>query len=376
MNKSIYKNVSELKCSGCGVCSAICPTDAIKIKIDDKGFYGAEVVEDKCINCGLCTKICPFNVETKFTEPIDTYSAVRKSCDNSIKSSSAGICWDVAKKAIEKGYKACGAKYNTENNKVEHFTASNIQEYLPAQGSKYLQSYSVDAFKEILMDKSDQKFIVFGTPCQISGLRNYVKLKKMEEKFIFIDFFCHGVPSYHLWESYLAYQGISNIKEVIFRDNSREKWNDFCMNIASEDKKVNSSSKENDLFYRFFILDFCLSEVCCESCPFFASNSSADIRFGDVWNRTLHNINDPMSLALVYNDKAKWLLEEVSDTQIFAKQDINELIKGQPMYFRKTYRFTNLIIKSLKRRVNLKLLYYIFVFPKLVVGFIKKKVRM
>lgn len=375
MKNNISENSKINKCSGCGVCASICPTKAIGINLDDKGFYISNVDENKCIDCGICKKVCCFNEKIDFKKPIKTFSCTRKENSEKTKSSSSGIAWDIAKIALEKDYLACGAKYNYKKNNVEHFIAETVKEYIPAQGSKYLQSYTVDTFSQIINNKSKDKYIVFGTPCQIASLKNYIKMRKIEDRFILIDFFCHGVPSYHLWESYLEYHKINKIEEIIFRDNSKELWNDYCMNIKTKDKTLISSSKNNDLFYRFFLLDFCLNKTCSESCMFFSTNSCADIRVGDIWNRKIHSNKKPMSLSLVYNEKINWILEELNDTQEFKDEEVTELIKGEPMGFRKYFKLTDKVIILLRKRVNLKILFYIFVCPKLIIGVIKRKIN-
>ncbi|MBQ1272693.1 MAG: Coenzyme F420 hydrogenase/dehydrogenase, beta subunit C-terminal domain, partial [Clostridia bacterium] len=41
-------------------------------------------------------------------------------------------------------------------------------------------------------------------PCQIASLDRYLKIIKKRDKFLLIDFICHGVPSYLLWERYIS----------------------------------------------------------------------------------------------------------------------------------------------------------------------------
>ena len=48
-------------CCGCGACSIICPTNAIEIKRDNKGFLKYFITEEKCIRCKKCKTVCPFN---------------------------------------------------------------------------------------------------------------------------------------------------------------------------------------------------------------------------------------------------------------------------------------------------------------------------
>ncbi|MFC1563064.1 DUF362 domain-containing protein [candidate division KSB1 bacterium] len=51
--------VIESKCTGCGICHKMCPTDAIIMK-DKK----AVIIEEKCISCGECIAICRYDAIT------------------------------------------------------------------------------------------------------------------------------------------------------------------------------------------------------------------------------------------------------------------------------------------------------------------------
>ena len=46
--------VDEEKCTGCGTCEEVCPSDAIKV-VDDK----ATVDMEECVECGTCVDECP-----------------------------------------------------------------------------------------------------------------------------------------------------------------------------------------------------------------------------------------------------------------------------------------------------------------------------
>lgn len=45
--------VNQKKCTGCGTCTDVCPSDAIRIE-QAKAVIGLE-----CMDCGVCPRICP-----------------------------------------------------------------------------------------------------------------------------------------------------------------------------------------------------------------------------------------------------------------------------------------------------------------------------
>ena len=57
--------IKNLTCTGCSACANICPVSAIKMVIDERGFYKPEIDLSKCVDCGLCDKTCPILNECK-----------------------------------------------------------------------------------------------------------------------------------------------------------------------------------------------------------------------------------------------------------------------------------------------------------------------
>ncbi|MBN1917687.1 MAG: 4Fe-4S binding protein [Verrucomicrobia bacterium] len=45
--------VSAERCTGCGICLDICPTEAIVV------VNGTATISDDCIGCGVCVAECP-----------------------------------------------------------------------------------------------------------------------------------------------------------------------------------------------------------------------------------------------------------------------------------------------------------------------------
>jgi ferredoxin len=55
----IFRN--EESCIHCGVCTAMCPTDALSL---DPGTRLVVFDVDKCSACGMCTRVCPVKAMT------------------------------------------------------------------------------------------------------------------------------------------------------------------------------------------------------------------------------------------------------------------------------------------------------------------------
>lgn len=54
LSKDIIRN--EAKCTDCGVCVPICPTQALVVEPVSRKVY---FYDNKCIACELCMKLCP-----------------------------------------------------------------------------------------------------------------------------------------------------------------------------------------------------------------------------------------------------------------------------------------------------------------------------
>ena len=92
-----------------------------------------------------------------------------------------------------------------------------------------------------------------GTPCQIAGLKNY--LKKDYANLITVDLVCRGNPSPLLFRKYLEYQQIkykNKVTGVKFRDKYYG-YNYSTMTLDFEDERIQYHyGMEADLMLKFF----------------------------------------------------------------------------------------------------------------------------
>lgn len=310
------KNISKFDhCFGCGVCSLVCPRKIISMTTSSEGFFSPIVDNQKCIDCQLCLKICAFNsyIDNKNNEPIKAYAVFsndeikRKAC------SSGGVGFELAKYALSQGYVFCGVKYNVKKNRAEHYLAKTLGELYDSCGSKYIQSYTVDAFSQF---NKDEKYFVVGTPCQIDSLRRFFRLKKIEDNFILVDFFCHGVPSYLMWDKYINEYGLKDATEVRWRDK-RTGWHDsYNMVFKGLEKESSSLMSKGDIFYRFFLKNRCLGKACYDDCKYKMTNSAADIRIGDLWGTKYQNNEEGISGVVTFTQKGDDLLQQLEKCTI------------------------------------------------------------
>ena len=57
-------------CTGCSACSAECKMGAIRLELNEDGFYHAVINSDMCIKCGRCINSCPMGLS-----PVDIHDA-------------------------------------------------------------------------------------------------------------------------------------------------------------------------------------------------------------------------------------------------------------------------------------------------------------
>lgn len=324
------KNISKIKkCYGCGVCAIACPRKIISIELNSLGFYAPQIEDmSACTNCGACLDVCSYSHSSLAKMPSYEpyfFSGWSKNKDIRKKCSSGGIAFEVVAYLFDLGYKACGVRYNTVLHRAEHFIAENIESYRLAIGSKYIPSFTFDAFKKI--DK-ELKYVVIGTPCQIDSLRRYIRKKKIEENFVLLDFFCHGVPSMLMWEKYLKTIPISEPNEVSWR-NKQYGWHDsWVMSFVGINNKYTSRKSKGDIFYSMFLGHHCLNDSCFNKCKYKQVASAADIRVGDLWG-TKYNLNqEGVSGIVAITEKGYNLLMDLNSCHL-VKEEREIVLAGQ-----------------------------------------------
>lgn len=275
------------ECCGCGACAQICPKQCISLKEDKEGFLYPTVDNSSCIDCGLCERVCPVINQNKPKKPIVTLAAVNS--DESVRhaSSSGGIFTLLAERTIDNGGVVFGAAFD-ENWDVKHICIDSKSELPKLRGSKYVQSIIGNCYKHAKTHLDTGQEVLFsGTPCQIAGLKRF--LRKDYHNLKTMDIVCHGTPSPLVWRKYLdevsSMYNIAQITDIQFRDKT-EGWKNYSLLIKYKDKegaeKTFRETLNENIFMRCFLSNLSLRPS-CYACPARNGKSGSDITLADLW---------------------------------------------------------------------------------------------
>lgn len=309
------------------MCAAVCSRDAISIHLNEDGFYRPYIDEVKCTNCGLCTKVCyKFDNDIRVTDAeglnnVKVYSAQHKSEELLEKVTSGGVADALAKELVRQGYTCIGVTYNDDNHRAEHKVARNENETDAFRGSKYIQSYSLDAFKSLVKNARTTKFAIFGLPCHIYAAHQFLSRRNLRDNCLLIDLFCHGCPSMLVWNKYeqKIKKQVKNKKfdEVQFRSKVRGWGTFYVVVVVVEGVRAFISSPKQDEFYSLFFSDHVLNDACSD-CKLRSTMEYTDIRLGDFWGKRFLNDRKGVSAVAITSERGQMLFETIKDKFVTA----------------------------------------------------------
>jgi coenzyme F420-reducing hydrogenase beta subunit len=287
---------------------------------DAEGFLYPEVDASLCIDCQACVRVCPFHNPSKEEKPQSVYAALNKNEEIRRDSSSGGMFTILAEKVIKDGGVVFGARF-IDDWQVEIVPSETIEGIAAFRGSKYLQARmgsSLALAKKYLQE--GRKVLFSGTPCQIAGLRHY--LRKDYDNLLAVDFVCHGVPSPKVWKMYLdevSEAGQRAISDIKFRDKPQgwKRFN-FTLSYNESDKSYTISSYNGDNHYMRAFLSNMILRPSCYNCQAKSGRSKSDITLADYWgiDQVHPNMDDDKgtSLLIVRTEKGKQALDFTQTT--------------------------------------------------------------
>lgn len=305
------------QCCGCTACVHVCNHRAITMQPDALGFLYPVVDTRKCVDCGLCDKVCSFHAQydkqLNLAEP-QAY-AVRHKNIHEVETSRSGavfsslVDWTLAQQGV-----VYGVGYQ-DHFRAVHKRATTKAACFEFKGSKYVQSDLGDTFSLVKSDLQQGKVVLFsGTPCQTSGLKSYLSIKKIDTTHLYIaDIVCHGVPSPSIWKDYLSYiekKHGQKALDVSFRDKKLLGWAAHKESFRFSDKTVCTGS------YTYLFYEHIMFRHSCGVCYFTNTQRPSDITMADFWGwektDSLINADDKgVSLVLVNTEKGERLFKHL-----------------------------------------------------------------
>ena len=325
-----YSSKNPADCCGCRACELICSHHAITFHHDAEGFLYPSVNDTKCVQCGLCEKVCPMGgAELIFHQEGKAYAFQLSDQEPLLNSSSGGVFYAISSSVLSENGVVYGAAF--EGKVVKHKRVDSLSDIIDLMGSKYVQSDTVDTYNQVKKDLNVGKKVFYtGTPCQIAGLKLY--LRKDYENLLTADLVCHGTPSPKILEGTISHIE-DNLKAKFvsysFRDKRVGGWS--CSSSSSYKKEAKQIylkySKEMEAYFNAFISGH-MMRMSCYHCPFARIERPGDFTIADFWGvKKLHpefpNISKGMSLFISNTDSSEQLLQQLSTFNFVKEVDIH-----------------------------------------------------
>lgn len=315
MEEKFIKILNKKDCTGCRACEQICPVKAISMKEDDEGFITPKVDEERCIKCGLCKKTCGqidrFYNKNNLEER--KFLGVRpKEKEIAKNSTSGGIAYLISKMVIEENGIVFGSAYD-ENLMPYQKYVKDKKELQQLRGSKYVTSDTKKTFSQVKEFLEEGKKILYiGVPCQIGGLKKF--LKKDYENLYTIDIICHGVPSQKIFKKYLENEEKKLREKIISytaRSKSKVAWGmGYCAEIKTKNK-IKYKKADFDPYYTAFLI--------------------GDITLGDLWGIEQFDYDfydkNGVSLAIVNTIKGEKIFNKVKNLVEYRQYNEQQVTK-------------------------------------------------
>jgi coenzyme F420-reducing hydrogenase beta subunit len=284
---------------------------------DSEGFLRPRVDEARCVSCGLCQKACPIlHPPLRPDRDPRILAVINKNDRDRDRAASGGVFILLARNVLKEGGVVFGAAFQPDFS-VAHEAAETEEAVLRFCGPKYSQSRIGTTYPQAKTLLEQGRPVLFsGTPCQIAGLRSF--LKKDYPQLLTVDIICHGVPSPGVWQRYVQERtrkdGGTAPDQISFR-SKRNGWSGYEMVFRYPDREYRVHHRQ-DPFLRGFLRELYLRPSCYQ-CAAKGIRRPSDITLGDLWGcRALcpELFDDKgTSLVLVHSEKGCAVWDALGD---------------------------------------------------------------
>lgn len=340
----LYFNTKKSDCTGCTACQSVCPVGCIHMEKDDEGFIYPQS-NDACIHCGKCERVCPILNKEKLFEQHSNYEqqaycAITNNKKIWIQSSSGGAFSEICKAFGDEYTIIYGAAW--DGLRAKHKRVIGVSSIAPLRKSKYIESVLDDAFIKIYDDlKKGKKVIFCGTPCQVSGLKQY--LAKIPDSLLLIDLICHGVGSPKVFETCMEVMGEQlgeKIESYEFRSKRSFYETDYMCKVTGLNTKKERYVTSDPYMQLFFRQD-CLRPSCGKNCNYRCEQRQGDITIADFKSVTsvfpeLIGVKRNYSSVIINTPKGEKILPVLKEHMEMRECSINAIKQYNPLFHRQT----------------------------------------
>lgn len=354
---SVKRTVELGLCISCEICNASCPVNAIEMEYKGGQFFPK--IKDECTNCQLCLRVCPgidvekinFESSRKFGEKItgtylESYSAYTKNIEILKNSTSGGLITTLIIHLL-KSKQVDGAfvlPFETFSGQPARLLcAKNESDVRDATKSKYIPA-SVYNIIKIMQKNSKPNYVIVGTPCQIKGIKKYIKEKNVDDnKILFFGLFCEKSLNFNIIR-YFEDKYSRNEEKLVkfdFRNKEKDGWPGHPKLYFDSDRELIIDRSERLKVKNYFQLERCL--YCLDKL-----NKLSDISFGDCY---IYGKEVPgRSSLIVRTEKGKSVLEKYSHLFNIENSSIISIKISQGLFNKKeNLDFINCFLKNTKK---------------------------
>lgn len=328
-------NSEKKNCSGCAACYSVCPKQCISMVRDEEGFDYPEITSpESCVNCNLCEKVCPINGTFSIENSQRAFAAVSRNYSIWHRSASGGAFSEICKSWGDKNTLVVGAAW--KGFYVHHIGIVGVNNIKELCNSKYVSSHIEDCFREIREYLKIGKVVFCGTPCQVSGLRSF--LRKDYENLLTIDLICHGVGSPTVFESctrVISNQAGKDLKAYSFRAKRKVYETDY-LTLLTFDNSTQFVSQ--DPYIQLFLKQTCLRPSCGKNCNYRDRNRRpGDFTIADFKGLTtifpeLLGTKRNYSTIVCNSVKAHSIIPRLEKRMKMREVSIDDIIKYNPLF--------------------------------------------
>lgn len=338
--------IEKKNCTGCTACMAVCPVKCIQMLPDEEGFLYPSA-SDACVGCGRCEQVCPQIKEGSDHRSNDfpqcAYAALSKDDTVWRRSASGGAFSEICQVWGDDNSIFSGAMW--DQLRVRHTCIEGVDNILPLCKSKYIASAVDHTFTEIKTCLDSGKRVLFcGTPCQVAGLKAF--LKKDYDNLLLLDLICHGVGSPKVFQAAvrnMETQFSGKIKSYEFRAKRVTFEADHISRLS-----IDAGGLEkvlylvNDPYNQLFLTQTCLRPSCGKNCLYRTRNRQGDITIADFKGLTSvfpSELGTKRNYStIVFNTaKAFSLLHGLKERMIMRECLVSDIEKYNPLFCRHTW---------------------------------------